>query len=509
MSRGIRTFNLTLLVALSLLSIIASGGGSGGDNPGKTSGEYLFYVDANDQLIAVDPNDVSQPITVASNLQAFDSNLGSSKTISIKSAEISGNGSTLRLDNYRQNKILYLQNGMFYQVSASLNSSLTPSQVSNANNVYLCDLQITSANYSEIIYSDAIATDCNNVEYFLIRHTMDETQSPIPLPGELISGFIDQTGILTGYLFYINNQLVHYDHNLNEVANLGAFPAVNFASTSLFNQSILLTETGDFHFYNAATQTLTSSLHTFNGATAENFIAYNLAWSLTALYFVDGNSFYELGYNETKNARLLATEPSTSSIYVSGVYQGKLIYRLISSPAYNVKTINIDNGAIRTLYASTAAFNSSIANADRIYTSYSNDISVTFPLSDPTSVTTTPNSSFAGIQLFNSYNYSRDGYRNAPWSKVLQLNNIDRPTNNSLFGATLSLLDYSTSNLITTLGTIDTQITRLFGFSSSHRFLMLGGYGINGTDIYYVDTSVANSLTQVTFTPDTTESIVY
>jgi hypothetical protein len=509
MSRGIRIFNLALLIGLSIFSIIGCGGGSGGDTPVKTRGEYLFYVDSNDQLIAIDPNDVSQPTTVDSNLQAFDSSVSSYKTVSFRSAEISGSGSTLHVNNYRRDKILYLKNGMFYQVSTSLSGSLTPNQVSNANNLYLCDIKLTTINSAAILYSDAVNNDCNNVEYFLLRSSMDETQSPLALPGKPVNIIVDQAMNTTGFLSYVNNQLVHYDNNLNEIANLGTFPAIHSAYISLFEQTILLTEAGDFHVYDAATHTLSTSLHTLSGAIPTNFKSFNVSDNYTALYFFDGNSLYELGYNGASNARLVATEPATGSIYVSDAYQGELIYELYSSPTYDIKAINITNGTIRTLYSSSLPFYQDYMNADRIYTSFSNDVTVTFPLSDPTSITTTTNSDLAGLQFPSSYDLVRDGYMNRPWNKVLQLNNIDRPTNNSLFGAQLSVFDYPTSNLITTLGTIDSQITSLFGANYTNRFLMLGEYGLSGTDIYYVDTSVPNSLTQITFTPDTTETIVY
>lgn len=519
----------------------SSGGDSGGSR-GSTESSYLFYTGS---LSAVDPANPALPIGVEPG-----SDLGT-----VVAAFQSGtyNSATKILTDLHIHALIYTKtDGKFYKVSALKSGSLTPVQVSSESAADdLCvNAMHGTANFTDYAHVDsspylyALPGADNNCEtgddvWRMVRLGMSSTDAPVAAKPPVMALGDVATGAISGWLVHDAGVLKKCDAN---------FAACGTAVTVVTNKvNVMLGLGSNRHLLNIDDQlfvydgnanTLSASLFTIPAKTSVSALAADDGF----LYFAHEKTLYKAPSDGRVVASVLATESDNIGFQMA-VTAGKVVYTTraqlsagVLIKAAQLKVADKTSGALAQLAtASTADEAFFFVNGNNIYYSLTDYIASATGLLTIAPIVAgvideagggkseTVNATWGGGAIFpTSIDLNKSASLAYPPEKMIRIEGYDALGSGKGFaGGTLKIFDAATGTAGVTLGTLPTteDFSSMNCFGAGDNTLCQAIITITPppalptlpfqTDVFFINTATAGSLTRVTATTDKNEAPVY
>ncbi|MEW8304087.1 MAG: hypothetical protein AB2724_13890 [Candidatus Thiodiazotropha sp.] len=574
--RVVRTKMMLFSMAIILFFTACGGGGggdsTGGDNPNTdtdvpsdtntppdtTTGNSNFYLFYTGSLIAVNPANPTNPITV----EAGDEIVGGNGLIRyFHSGRIDNNTNTIT--DFTPDSLVYAKtDGHFYKISVNQSGSLTPVQISSETTAgQICSISgvgiaalqsvndLTDINQSQLVYSfpgadGDCSTNSDNI-WKMIRLGMSSSDSPIDALSPII-WLWDNDNSIGGWLVNDNGNLKRCDQNfincgngIAQVRNARVIPGSPFPvfGGALGLNNHLLEIDGQLFVYNGDTNTLSDAIFAipegeyFSGYTTDENYIYLASFSMLYRAPIDGSS----------TAILLGQEDPGSGIgpviWSLNATENKLVYAYYeineTGNVGEIKTLDKSGGTPETLVTAAGAnFGDVSVKGERIYYDLRE---LNIDISN-TALIQTVIPLLAGVMDENGvieFEAANAGWVGSTFSSTLDYEMgsqawvIDKIvlgeiTNREISGMSLRTFDTASGNELLNLGTVPnieglTEFNCVFSTVQDHILCLAAieitpqpqpGSPTTQQDIFYLDVSTSGSLTRVTDTPEVSESAV-
>lgn len=508
-----------------------SGGGAGGP-----SAAYLFYTSlASGDLRAVDPATPASPLTVVA---GWDISVGQGvNPVSVRTIKAGTyNGAAQTLTGLHVHALVYASiDGKLYRVSALKGGSLPPVQVSSESGTRtLCESRqlgigedFSDPDNSQYIYllpgGDGQCNTDDDV-WKMVRLRMSASDAPVAAKPPVIAIKSKSTGAIAGWLVHEAGALQRCDANF---ANCNVVMAsVSRTPMALNHQGIdryVMEINNRIFVYNGTANTLSPRVFTIPDAGLAGMASiFGINADDTAVYFAADKSVYRFPADGSAAATPLITE--AVDIGVMTLTTNKVVYQV----GNEIKAVAKTGGTPITLAAATG---SDVLEPGLFYgmgTSSGNYVYYNIINIDATTTTininrvaavvvdenggnrsSTPNAAWIGGTF--PHTISLNASSNASAGKVIR---AEGGTSNGFGGATLKSFNAATAVEVATLGTLpaaDNWSSLLcFGIFNGDNALCTASVQpsvvlMPMSDIFFINTATANSLTRVTNTPDKSE----
>ncbi|GAA6171319.1 hypothetical protein NBRC116592_09890 [Colwellia sp. KU-HH00111] len=508
-------------------------------NAGNTE-SYLFYTHG---LHAVDSNSPASPVLVEAteNLiteSLFGITIPSQRESIIKNAVY--NQATKVLTGVHNYAVIYPKtDGHLYKISALKSGSLTPVQVSNENSAQkMCNTRsdraksdFSNVENSQYVYSlpgnDNTCDTADDV-WKMVTISMDSTQAPIIAKTPVIDFMNSTTGAIDGWLVNDASALKRCDASFDNCSLIASVvSSVNY-KLKMADNFYLLDIDGQLFSYNIADNTLSSSIFTPTNGTNITVAASDGVNT----YFGHENSLYQFPVDGSSVATVLTTDTNEIQIVTpavnSIVYQvgtnglgqaiqsipktgGTVINLAMISANDDLVMMGVDNNLIYYNIRKTTANQGEVV-IEPVIAGIINEIG--------SNKNERVSAAWVGGAWSSEFNLNtNNSYGNTKTAFLVEGFNINN-TGGGHAGATLTAVDARSGVSGVVLGQFETteelQYIYCLGFEPS--VLCSVTHTIDPapalpnlpiqTDIYYLNTETAGSLTRVTNTEDENELIM-
>ena len=498
--------------------------------PPPTQG-YLFY---SNSLNAIDPAAPTSPSLIEPTANLVQTSGGFSATAEIIRIGDVDVTTKVVTDEHNYAVIYPKTDGKIYKVSALSSSSLTPVQVSNETQA---DQICTGAIGGTAVHPDFSNAD-NSVYFYvlpgtdtscetdddvwkMVRLNMSDTDSPIAAKRVLQELYDETTGALNGWLAQDTlgtKELQRCNIDFTSCSKL--MDVSNYVEWRLRTtfSTVLLEIDSKLYVYTESTNTLSPARYTLPTST---FISVPDTDG-TTVYFANGKDLYQMPADGSGNATILKTETDDIQRVLTG--NNTVVYQLTASGlGTEIKSVLKTGGtpvSLATVGTGEDLFLLYVIG-DKVYY---NNRTITFspvytiiPLQagvineDGTGGTEYTDAAWSGATLKTTYDADLAIRLGGYLEKTFLIEGYDLPgTSGGIAGATVKVVDAATATVGLTVGTIpDTDKTTsltCYGYGDDIlcqeliEFVPSQPANPFQTDVYYGNTTTANSLQRVTNT---------
>jgi len=410
--------------------------------------------------------------------------------------------------------IIYGTADGIYKVSTLKGDSKTPVQVSNETGVAdMCEYEWASdfADHNNTIYIYVLPgadSSCGTFddEWKMVRVGMDATVSPIAAKAMDLEIYDTSTGAITGFLAFEGDKIIRCDKNFQSCTDVISFVTEGevLEDNPFMNAAILWIDDKLYH-YNTATGALSAALYTFSGGVAPSSIYSDTDG--THLYFADGNTLYKLPLDGSANASVLTTAIAAGEVSEINLTANRVVY-LVSTlfgSMNALESVSKTGGVATTLSPAAPGF-VSVQTAGGFV--YFNRISpaATGPIfgvinDDGTGGKETQDAQMAGFFYSSTQGVGEFIHGRIVWTEGCSLM--------SCAGGTVKSIDAVTNSGEIVLGSIPQDLNSITFGGINNEALGLGVDGAGGSDIFFVNGNLANSLERITTTPAMSERLIF
>ncbi len=408
--------------------------------------------------------------------------------------------------------IIYGTADGIYKISALKGDPKTPVQVSNEMGVAeMCKYQWASdfADHNDTIYlykMPGADTSCgtSDDEWKMVRVGMDATMDPVIAKEMDLEIYDTASGAIIGFLAFEGNKIIRCDQNFLSCSDVVSFVSNGeVLEDNPFIGTAILWVDDKLYRYNIATSTLSEALHTFSGGIPPRSVTSDTDG--TNLYFADGNELYQLPLDGSATASLLTTAIAVGEINEINMTTNRVVYvvsALVSSMAA-LESVSKTGGAAMTL-SSIEGF-VSVQTAGR-FVYYNRFLpTATGPVfsiinEDGTGVVETQEAQMTGFLYSSTQGVGEFTYGRIIWTEGCSMTDCR--------GGTIKSIDAATKSEEIVLGTIPQDMTSIVFVGMNNETLGLGFDGVRGSDIFFVNANLANSLKRITTTPAINEALL-
>jgi len=501
-------------------------------------GSYLFH---SNPLSAVDPANPASPTLIepTANLVAGHSPFLTPASV-IRTGIVDITARTIT-DDHAHAVIYPKTDGRLYKVSALMSGSLAPVQVSNETqvdqmciNMLVSDRDVTDfadVNNSQYLYvMPGANTTCGDSDdvWKMVRLGMSATDAPIIAKPAIASFHDDTTGAISAWLVHDAGNLQKCNANFAACTNVRAATSVDLEID--INDRVLLNIDDELFMYDGTTDTLSNSLFTI---TAGMFIS-PVSTDGTNIYFGYGTLLYQFPIDGSSMATVLQTETSDVQRIEPGV--SNIVYQVGSAGSgTEIKAVPKTGGTPVSLATATGTDDLIImfVKGNKVYynirnTSIVNSTLVIRPVvagivnEDSTGKTETADAAWSGGTFKTDYNIDLVVNTGNYLDKVVLVEGYDiAGTGGAFAGATVKVYDAATATVGATVGTLatGTNLSNLNCFGFGEDLLCTALLDITPapmppafpiqSDVYYMNTTIVNSLTRVTSSQNENEAVLY
>jgi hypothetical protein len=329
---------------------------------------YLFYTDGlsgGGNIFAIDPDDPNVPIPVEVENDVV--GCGSDTELypcSFARGDYDSN--TKIISNMNLDSFVYAKtDGKFYKISTQKSAGLSPRQISSeahANGVCSTDVfdivypvdDFFNVNNSQLVYQlpgpDGECSTIDDNEWKMIRLGMNASDNPISAMQPLINlRNLDGDGSISGWLVNDAGEIRRCDENFSNCGN----SLYSIESTANFEYSLernnhVLAIDGQMFIYNGDANALSDAIFTF--PPDPSFTSY--VADENRLYFVNSNIFYSSPIDGSALATRISEESADSILFIwLDQTDNRLVYSKSSSDEgfAEIKAIDKAGGVPRVL----------------------------------------------------------------------------------------------------------------------------------------------------------------
>jgi hypothetical protein len=511
------------------------------DNNSPSSSLSLSYLFYSNSLNAVDPSSPAASILIEPTANLVQKSAGLSATAEKIQWGNLDSSSKVLTDWHTHAVIFPSTDGRIYQVSALLTGSLTPVQVSNeAQADQICTsviggaavrLDFDNVDNSTYLYvlpgADAFC-DTNDDVWKIVRLGMSMTDDPI-VAKKFVSELTDiNNGAISGWLVHDAGELQRCDADFANCITLSTVSdSAKWRLNSTF-ENILLDINGKLHIYSKVTNTLSPPRFSVPTGTY-NSVADSDG---TTIYFANDNILYQMPADGSADATVLHTEINDIQRVVAG-NNTVVFQQSINSLGVEIKSIAKSGGSpislatrdndndILLLYVQEGK----VYYNERIF-SVAPEFTITPIIAgvineDGTGLSETADSVWFGGKLKTTFNLALGFRVSELLENIFLLEGFDiAGTAGGFAGSTIKVVDPATATVDTTLGDLPTTDKILdfqcLGFGDDQLCSTLIEIDITPAptipfqnDVFFINSSISDSLIRVTDTIDETEAVLY
>lgn len=441
------------------------------------------------------------------------------------------NPATKTLNNRHHHALVYAKkNGSFYKVSAQTsNPAPASTQLSNITSAEkICTtssgaidivgvIDFANPDNSQIVYgtpgANAICNDSDDT-YKMVRLNMGAADTPVNAKRPIGFALHDwATGAISGWLVNDANELKRCDANFeNCTASLKHIDSYAAQLLIAGSNRWLLEIDHDVYVYDDTTREAPKKI--FIIIDKNNNVASHVIGGVN-----DSSSFYFVTNEEPNMIYKAPVDGSISaSPFVADTIKPVLGLTLSANSllywtANGITRVNKSDGAAAAIVTGefagvTGDFAAITAvNGNQIYYAYSANTIPTAGIidDDGTNKIETPAANWLGTAYDTAWNLS-DGYAAVPQT-LIRAEGYN--AQGGFANATLHSITAATRTDTGSLGTLPTGFSSINCSSIGPNALCLGTSSTNQLDVFYLNTTVTNSLTRITTTPTQSEAVLY
>lgn len=513
------------------------------NNSGSTAGgteTLLFYTHG---LSSVDPSNPNSPTLIeATENLVTDSLFGITLPTQRESLVRSGvyNGTTKIISDVNNYAVVYPKtDGKLYKTSALKSGTHTLVQISNESLAHqVCNLvdggvisDFANVEKSQYVYRlSGIDEICDTIDdiWKMVTIDMDATQSPIIAKTPVINITDENTGEISGWLVIDNGILQRCDANFTDCSFIVAVVDDVSYKLKIAENFYLLEIDNQLFSYNISNNTLSSAIFTIANGTHITVAASDSSM----VYFGQGNTLYQFPADGTSVATVLTSETDDIQIVTPSV--SNIIYQVgVNGSGKEVKSIPKTGGTAISLAATTGDNDIVLMEVNNTYIYYNirnmavnqGQVSIIPILAGVVNETggskeETPTAAWIGAAWDTSFDTSTtNSYDNSKTVLLAEGFNLVN-TAGGFAGAKVTSVDAISAVSGSVLGTfeVSSNLTNIYCLGFGANVLCNVSHTIDPvpqlpelpeqTEIYFLNTITANSLTRVTNSDNENELIM-
>ena len=416
--------------------------------------------------------------------------------------------------------------GNFYKVSALKSSGTpTPTQLSSENSAgKICPtfaptdapteaVDLANPDHSQIVYhtpgKNEICNDADDV-YKMVRLDMGAADAPITAKQPIGTALHDwTTGAISGWLVNDAGALKKCEANFANCLVASSLEIKNYTSqVSIAGSNRWLVDIDHrLYVYDGDTNTLSAEIHTMVDEIRPLVTA--VINDSNRFYFSTGKAPQEI-YSAPVDGSASATRLVTATANINGLAlsANKLLYWTNTG----INAVSKTSGAVIPLVTGSSLITMAAVNANHVY--YTAGINEAHPIAgsvndDGNLKVETPDASWQGFSIVTSWNLT-DGF-----ATISQAQTVIRAEGYNALGigkgfggAKLYAFDAATATQVALVGTVPTDVVRIYCSSSGANVLCNGSNASLQNDIFLLNAATLNSLVRVTDTPTKSEFLI-